>query len=45
MSAIAVERNATEEMVLTVLTERKNGQIDDAIAPFAEEFTFQRPNS
>jgi hypothetical protein len=34
-------------MVLTVLTERKNGQIGDAIAVFAEEFefTFERPNS
>ena len=41
MSAIAIERNATEEVVLTVLTHLKNGQIDDAIAPFAEEFTFK----
>ena len=36
MSAIAIERNATEEVVLTVLTHLKNGQIDDVIAPFAE---------
>ena len=28
-------------MVLIVLTERKNGQIDDAIAPFAAEFIFR----
>jgi len=41
MSATAIERNATEGVVLTVLTHRKNGQIDDAIAPFAEEFTFK----
>jgi hypothetical protein len=39
MSAIAIER--AEEVVLTVLTHLENGEIDDAIAPFAEEFTFK----
>jgi steroid delta-isomerase-like uncharacterized protein len=41
MSAIAIERAVTEQVVLTVLTHLNNGEIDDAIAPFAEEFTFK----
>jgi hypothetical protein len=41
MNAIAIERAATEQVVLTVLTHINNGEIDLAIAPFAEEFTFK----
>jgi steroid delta-isomerase-like uncharacterized protein len=40
MSEIAIERAATEQVVLTVVTQLKNGEIDDAIDLFAEEFTF-----
>jgi len=40
MSEIAIERAATEQLVLTVVTQLKNGEIDDAIDLFAEEFTF-----
>jgi len=32
---------ASEEVVLTVLTDLKNGKIDDAMARFAEEFRFK----
>ena len=41
MSVIAIERNATEEVFVNVLTNLRKGEIDDAIAPFAEEFTFK----
>jgi steroid delta-isomerase-like uncharacterized protein len=41
MNAIAIERAATEEVVLNVLTHIKNGEIDDAIDLFAERFTFR----
>jgi steroid delta-isomerase-like uncharacterized protein len=41
MSAIAIERAATEQVVLTVLTHLNNADIDGAIALFAEEFTFK----
>ncbi len=32
---------ASEEVVLTVLTDLKNGKIDDAMARYAEEFRFK----
>jgi hypothetical protein len=41
MNAIAIERNATEDVVLNVLTNLRNGEINDAVAPFAEKFTFK----
>jgi steroid delta-isomerase-like uncharacterized protein len=41
MSGIAIERAATEKVVLTVVTHLKNGEIDDAIDLFAEEFTYK----
>jgi steroid delta-isomerase-like uncharacterized protein len=40
MSGIAIERAANEEVVLTVVTHLKNGEIDEAIDLFAEEFTY-----
>jgi steroid delta-isomerase-like uncharacterized protein len=40
MSAIAIER-AAEDVVLTVVTHVKNGEIDEAIDLFAEEFTYR----
>ena len=30
-----------KEVVFTVLTHLKKGEVDDAIAPFAKEFTFR----
>jgi steroid delta-isomerase-like uncharacterized protein len=41
MSEIAIEIAASEEVVLPVLTRLNNGNIDKAIAHFAEEFTFK----
>ena len=41
MSEIAIGMRASEGVVLTVLTDIKNGKIDDAIACFAKEFTFK----
>ena len=41
MSEIPIGVAALEEVVLTVLTHLNNGEIDDAIARFAEEFTFK----
>jgi steroid delta-isomerase-like uncharacterized protein len=41
MSKIAIGTAASEEVVLPVLTRFNNGKIDDAIAHFAEEFTFK----
>jgi steroid delta-isomerase-like uncharacterized protein len=41
MGEIAIEIAASEEVVLPVLTHINNGNIDDAIARFAEEFTFK----
>jgi hypothetical protein len=38
MRGIAIERAATEGVVLTVATHLKNGEIGDAIDLFAEEF-------
>src|SRR5262244_291856 len=39
MSTIFI--GTSEEIVLTVLMDLNNGNVDDAIAPFAEEFTFK----
>jgi steroid delta-isomerase-like uncharacterized protein len=41
MTQIAIEMAASEEVVLPVLAHVNNGNIDDAIARFAEEFTFK----
>src|ERR1700730_16149377 len=41
MSEIPIGVAALEEVVLTVLTHLNNGEIDDAIARFAQEFTFK----
>jgi steroid delta-isomerase-like uncharacterized protein len=41
MSEIATGKVTSEEAVLTVLTHLEHGKIDDAIARFAEEFTFK----
>jgi steroid delta-isomerase-like uncharacterized protein len=41
MSESAFETATSEQMVLPVLTRLDNGNIDDAIARFAEEFTFK----
>jgi hypothetical protein len=41
MGEIAIEIAASEEVVLPVLTDLNNGNIDEAIARFAEEFTFK----
>jgi hypothetical protein len=40
VSEIATEIGVSEEVVLPVLTRLNNGNIDDAIARFAEAFTF-----
>jgi len=39
MSMICI--GTSEAMVLTVLLDLNNGKVDDAVAPFAEEFTFK----
>jgi hypothetical protein len=41
MSEIAIEMAASEHVVLPVLTRLNHGNINDAIARFAEEFTFK----
>jgi steroid delta-isomerase-like uncharacterized protein len=41
MSEIAIQMAASEEVVLPVPTHLNNGEIDDSIARFAEEFTFK----
>jgi steroid delta-isomerase-like uncharacterized protein len=41
MSESAFETATSEQVVLPVLTRVDNGNIDDAIARFAEEFTFK----
>src|SRR4029077_5974205 len=41
MSESAIEMAASEQGVLPVLTSLTHGNIDDAIARFAEEFTFK----
>ena len=41
MSEIPIGVAALEEVVLTVLTHLNNGEIDDVMARFAEEFTFK----
>jgi len=41
MSEIAIGNGVSESVVLTALTYLKNGNIGDAIACFAEEFTFK----
>ena len=41
MSEIAIGMEASEKVVLSVLAHLKDGQIDDAITRFAEEFTFK----
>ena len=41
MSESAFETGTSEQVVLPVLTRLDNGNIDDAIARFAEEFTFK----
>ena len=41
MSEIAIGMEASEKVVLSVLAHLKDGQIDDAINRFAEEFTFK----
>lgn len=41
MSEILIGKAASEGLVLTVLTDLKNGKIDEAIAGFAEEFRFK----
>jgi len=40
MNEILIGKAASEGVVLTVLTDLKNGKIDEAIAGFAEEFRF-----
>jgi hypothetical protein len=40
-SEIAIEMPASEQVVLPVLTRLNHGNINDAIARFAEEFTFK----
>jgi steroid delta-isomerase-like uncharacterized protein len=41
MNGSAIERAASEEVALTVLTHLNNGEIDDLIALFAEEFRYK----
>jgi hypothetical protein len=41
MVELLVEMEALEDVVLTVLERPRNGKIEDAIACFAEEFTFK----
>jgi hypothetical protein len=41
MTEIAVEKATSEQVVLSVLTRLNHGNIDDAIARFAEEFAFK----
>ena len=41
MTEIADEKAASEQVVLSVLTRLHHGNIDDAIARFAEEFAFK----
>src|SRR6266404_5305990 len=41
MSGIPIGMAASEGVVLTVLTDLKNGKIEDALAGFAEEFRFK----
>jgi steroid delta-isomerase-like uncharacterized protein len=41
MSEITIGMGALEEAALTVLTHLNNGEIDDAIARFSDEFTFK----
>ena len=41
MNEILIGKAASEGVVLTALTDLKNGKIDDAIAGFAEEFRFK----
>lgn len=41
MSGIAIETATMEEVFLAVSTHLKNGEIDDAIDLFAEEFTYK----
>ena len=41
MGEIAIGKEALESVVLTALTQLKNGKIDAAIACFAEEFRFK----
>jgi steroid delta-isomerase-like uncharacterized protein len=41
MTEIEVEKAASEQVVLSVLTRLNDGNIDDAIARFAEEFAFK----
>jgi steroid delta-isomerase-like uncharacterized protein len=40
MAEVTIKAGVSEEVVLNVLARLKNGQIDDAIACFAEKFTF-----
>src|SRR3981189_749242 len=41
MSETAIDMAASEQVVLPVLTRPDHGNLDDAIARFAEEFTFK----
>jgi steroid delta-isomerase-like uncharacterized protein len=41
MTEIAIEKAASEQVVLSVLTRLNDGNMDDAIARFAEEFAFK----
>jgi len=41
IAEIPMQKSAQEKVVLTVLTDLRNGQIDDAIARFAKEFRFK----
>jgi steroid delta-isomerase-like uncharacterized protein len=41
MSEITIRMAASEEVVLSVVTNLRNGKIGDAIARFADEFTFK----
>ena len=41
INEILIGKAASEGVVLTVLTDLKNGKIDEAIAGFAEEFRFK----
>jgi hypothetical protein len=40
MAEVTIKAGVSEDVVLNVLTRLKNGEIDDAIACFAEKFTF-----
>jgi hypothetical protein len=40
MSATAIKTVAVEDVIMSVSADRKNGRVDDAVACFADDFTF-----